>query len=171
MNRILKIPLLLKEGFSTFQFTSFYQQISGNEDVRFCREVNVTVLVNKMGQDYYIQLTADTFARLICDRCGGEFDKNIQGKISVLYTFDRAKIRGKRDDDVKFIPPSSQEIDLTQDFIDALVLAIPIKILCREECKGLCDVCGTNLNIKKCSCKRDAQDPRWNVLKNIKFVD
>ena len=47
------------------------------------------------------------------------------------------------------------------------LVSIPGKILCREDCKGLCPVCGTNLNVAECGCDRDVLDPRMSVFKDI----
>jgi uncharacterized protein len=72
---------------------------------------------------------------------------------------------------VRLVPPSSKEIDLTQDALDALVLAVPSKCLCDEACLGLCLKCGANLNEEQCSCPQDETDTRWEALKNIGFKD
>jgi uncharacterized protein len=47
-------------------------------------------------------------------------------------------------------------------------LALPMKPLCRDDCRGLCGVCGTNLNHVMCGCKREWDDPRFAVLKALK---
>jgi uncharacterized protein len=46
-------------------------------------------------------------------------------------------------------------------------LSLPMKPLCSEDCKGLCPVCGTNLNRDTCNCRRDWDDPRFAALKNL----
>jgi uncharacterized protein len=46
-------------------------------------------------------------------------------------------------------------------------LAIPMKPLCRPDCQGLCPVCGTNLNIERCQCNPQWQDPRLAVLQTL----
>jgi uncharacterized protein len=51
---------------------------------------------------------------------------------------------------------------------EQLLLALPLKITCREECKGLCPLCGKNLNQEQCSCVAPAEDPRWAALKEIR---
>ncbi|RKY75804.1 DUF177 domain-containing protein, partial [candidate division KSB1 bacterium] len=48
-------------------------------------------------------------------------------------------------------------------------LEVPAKKLCMEDCKGLCPVCGKNLNTGSCSCVKDEIDPRWQGLRNIDF--
>ena len=48
------------------------------------------------------------------------------------------------------------------------LLAIPLKALCREDCRGLCPHCGANLNSGTCDCMNKVVDPRWNALADIK---
>jgi DUF177 domain-containing protein len=58
---------------------------------------------------------------------------------------------------------------LLEDLLrEQVLLALPVKITCREECKGLCPHCGKNLNQERCSCSITAEDPRWEALKGIR---
>lgn len=58
-------------------------------------------------------------------------------------------------------------IDLFNMVIDNLILSLPFKYLCNEECKGLCQECGKNLNKYQCDCNKDNVDPRLAVLKDL----
>ena len=49
-----------------------------------------------------------------------------------------------------------------------VLLALPVKVTCREDCKGLCPQCGKNLNQEQCSCTNTLADPRWSALKEIR---
>lgn len=60
------------------------------------------------------------------------------------------------------------EIDLNEMLLDIIVTSMPMKILCDEGCKGLCCSCGTDLNIKECSCKNENYDPRFEKLLKFK---
>jgi uncharacterized protein len=51
---------------------------------------------------------------------------------------------------------------------EQVLLAVPLKAICREDCKGLCPHCGKNLNLERCSCAEDLEDPRWSALKDIR---
>ena len=51
---------------------------------------------------------------------------------------------------------------------EQVLLALPLKVTCREDCKGLCPQCGKNLNQEQCSCNAPVEDPRWNALKEIR---
>jgi uncharacterized protein len=51
---------------------------------------------------------------------------------------------------------------------EQVLLALPLKVICRENCKGLCPQCGKNLNTEQCSCAETMEDPRWSALKDIR---
>jgi uncharacterized protein len=51
---------------------------------------------------------------------------------------------------------------------EQVLLAVPLKAICREDCKGLCPHCGQNLNLTQCSCEEPVEDPRWSALKEIR---
>jgi uncharacterized protein len=51
---------------------------------------------------------------------------------------------------------------------EQVLLALPLKITCREDCKGLCPHCGKNLNEEQCSCAVALEDPRWAALKDVR---
>ena len=51
---------------------------------------------------------------------------------------------------------------------EQVLLATPVRALCREDCKGLCPQCGHNLNVEQCNCEQHVSDPRWAALNDIK---
>jgi uncharacterized protein len=51
---------------------------------------------------------------------------------------------------------------------EQILLALPFKAICREDCRGLCLHCGRNLNLEQCSCAEPFEDPRWSALKDIR---
>ncbi len=51
---------------------------------------------------------------------------------------------------------------------EQVLLALPLKVTCREDCKGLCPQCGKNLNEQQCSCSTEVEDPRWAALKEVR---
>jgi uncharacterized protein len=51
---------------------------------------------------------------------------------------------------------------------EQVLLAVPLKVICREDCKGLCPHCGANQNLERCSCSEPLEYPRWTALKDIR---
>ena len=70
--------------------------------------------------------------------------------------------------DLDVFPFDGEKIDLEPLFREQFVLAIPFAPLCREDCKGLCPQCGTDLNSGTCSCEKPT-DPRLAALKGLKL--
>ena len=62
-----------------------------------------------------------------------------------------------------------KRIDLDPILREQVLLALPISVVCREDCRGLCAVCGQNLNEEECGCERKVPDPRLSSLKDIKL--
>lgn len=61
------------------------------------------------------------------------------------------------------------KLDIDGQLREMLILEFPSKLLCREDCKGLCIKCGHDLNEGDCGCDRAHHDPRWDILKGVKF--
>ena len=58
---------------------------------------------------------------------------------------------------------------LLEDILrEQLLLEVPIKVVCRDDCKGLCPLCGQNLNQGSCNCETHEQDPRWDALRGLR---
>jgi len=93
-----------------------------------------------------------------CHRCGEEFNSTIK--------FDVEEIFSTEPMDSKYLL-KGEVIDLEDMIIDNIHLNLPVKFLCNEECKGLCTVCGTNLNSETCNCQKDETDPRLLVLTKL----
>jgi uncharacterized protein len=66
-------------------------------------------------------------------------------------------------------PFDGKRIDLDPILREQVLLALPVSVVCREDCKGLCPVCGQELNEKECGCERKVPDPRLAALKDIKL--
>jgi uncharacterized protein len=71
-------------------------------------------------------------------------------------------------DDLDVDVLDADELDLREVVREQILLNLPDQIFCKEDCKGLCQKCGANLNLIDCSCKETEIDPRWAALKNIK---
>ena len=72
------------------------------------------------------------------------------------------------EDDLTTAFYENDAIDLGQLMREQVYLSLPMKPLCRDDCRGLCPVCGTNLNLSVCHCAREWDDPRFAALKALK---
>jgi uncharacterized protein len=63
---------------------------------------------------------------------------------------------------------SGEGMELEDSLREQVLLDVPIKALCRYDCKGLCSVCGANRNLQPCDCGQNKPDPRWSALGDLK---
>jgi uncharacterized protein len=148
----------LDDGIYEFEETVNAQELALPE----CEAVKVNALVDCLDNIYRVRLTVDTVLRLKCDRCLEDFDSAFSEKSERIYQVGSGTLDG--DDEVEVLENGSREIDLSNALKEAFVIARPISIICKEECKGLCSNCGINLNQKKCACFTETIDPRLEKL-------
>lgn len=98
---------------------------------------------------------------VVCARCGKEFAYNKPIALEAKIT---DKLANGEDDEFVLLVDSA--LDIEELVRSALILGLPSRYLCREDCKGLCPKCGCDLNETVCSCDTVDRDPRWNVLKD-----
>ena len=113
-----------------------------------------------------------TRLELPCSRCLEPFTTPVEAAFDLRYVpqslnagLDEREIE---EDDLSTAYYENDEIDLGQLMREQFFLALPMKPLCRDDCLGLCPVCGTNLNRGTCQCKRTWDDPRLAALKSLK---
>lgn len=104
-----------------------------------------------------VDISFDFFG--FCDRCAEDVKKNFDLKVKRIVV---ERLENENDDD-DYIVVKNRELDLDELVSEEVSLSLPSKILCKEDCKGLCPKCGANLNVKKCDCKSDV-DPRMAAL-------
>lgn len=86
-----------------------------------------------------------------CDRCLEDAEFDVSAEVDEYYLFEEPEHVEGEDDDVEFsLVSEDHTIDLSDAFLSALVMETPFVVLCREDCKGLCPVCGANLNEEDC---------------------
>lgn len=94
----------------------------------------------------------------VCDRCAKPFEA--MREVPVLHTLVS---RLNEEDTGEYIVVDNLRLDLDELVREDVLLDLPSKILCREDCQGLCPQCGADLNIARCNCKK-AVDPRMAAL-------
>ena len=99
-----------------------------------------------------------------CDRCLRE----VRSSFSFDYTKDAVKRSDAEDFEGILLGPD-ESFDAEEELITAIILAFPAKHLCKEDCKGLCPVCGCDLNERQCGCDTKSWDPRLEALRNLKI--
>jgi len=97
-----------------------------------------------------------------CVRCLMDHEQRLQTDFAELYTFE-SHVK----EDTELVYPEDGLIDLGQILREYMLLEVPINPVCKEDCKGLCPVCGNDLNRETCDHKPVSIDPRMDVLKSL----
>ena len=141
------------------------------EDFRLAGPVELTGDIRKDAQK--VRLTGHIRARLECDcgRCLEPFAVPVDTTFDLLFV-PAAANSGDEDqeveaDDLGVSFYKDDVIDLADVMREQFFLALPMKPLCREDCKGLCPQCGTNWNTGTCTCTTEWEDPRLAALKGL----
>jgi len=136
------------------------------------REVDVQCQILKTSSTIFIKGHLSVLLDINCSRCLE--NARVPLADDFAYTLVPAKAETKENieleaDELEIVYYSGDVIDLAPIICEQIILQVPIKPLCSEECKGLCPQCGINLNIAACNCHSEFVDDRFAVLKNIKI--
>ena len=127
----------------------------------------VAYKIHAYGEDIRLEGTVQTELMLVCDRCLNDVPLAVSGQFdTIISTSD--ELESDSDFTVFSHKGDHEEIDLTEAFCEAVNLAKPQKVLCRNKCKGLCATCGADLNKSDCTCADEAVDDRWSPLLKIR---
>jgi DUF177 domain-containing protein len=121
-----------------------------------------------------IRITGELAARveLACARCLEPISRDVAKAFDLLYR-PQGSDAGK---EALSVTAAEAEVGyyqgdgvLLEDVLrEQILLALPLKAICREDCRGLCPHCGRNLNVEQCACAEPVEDPRWSALKDIR---
>jgi uncharacterized protein len=107
-----------------------------------------------------------------CARCLEVVTRDVASEFDLLY---RPLGAVQRDDEVSISEAETEVgfykgegVTLEDVLREQVLLSVPVKAVCREECQGLCPQCGQNLNHQKCGCQQTHSDPRWNALRDLR---
>ena len=128
--------------------------------------------VEKHNDEFRLAGGVRTTLGLACSRCLESFKWPVDAAFDLRYrphtaTAD-AEEREIEEEDFSNAFYDGEEIDLGQLIRERLYLSLPMKPLCQEACRGLCWLCGTNLNRGTCACRREWKAPRLAALKTLK---
>jgi uncharacterized protein len=143
-----------------------------DEEYRVAGPVTLVVDVQKLGVDVF-GVTGRVTARLevACSRCLDSFEVPVDASFELRYVPQTENTgEGEREvgeDDLTTSFYREGMLDLIDLMREQFVLALPMKPLCREDCRGLCPECGTNLNKGQCDCTPRWEDPRLAALKTL----
>ncbi|HMN47594.1 MAG TPA: DUF177 domain-containing protein [Ignavibacteriaceae bacterium] len=125
------------------------------------------VVLNKLHDQIILSVSSKFKVKYQCDRCGKEFNSKLNSEYKMVYLMNE-KPAETDSIFVTYLSRTEDKIEIKNDVREFALLAVPMKNLCKEDCKGLCYKCGADLNTEQCKCTNDEIDPRWKPLMNLK---
>jgi uncharacterized protein len=155
----------LSEGSREFEFAAEAADLGLDDS--FNAPVHIHAELEKTGRQYYLIARIATSAQFTCDRCATGFEREVNAALAMVYVTDELEMGKFQPEEVRTIDPEAMYIDITDDVRQSILLSIPLKLLCRADCKGLCPTCGTDWNTGQCECDQAQVDSRFEKLKNL----
>jgi uncharacterized protein len=149
-------------------------ELSSSGECRFTAPLMVDLTVLREYDHIRVEGAIGTSVRLHCSRCLEVFEKDVATSFTLFYNKttgapidDETELR---EEDLQAVFYEGDYIDFTGEIEEQLIMEIPYKPLCKDECKGLCGVCGANLNDAECGCSPEASSFKFGALKDFKVI-
>jgi uncharacterized protein len=145
---------------------------AGGDEFRVVSPVMLTFDIDRQEPGHYRMVGhVNGEIELTCSRCLEPFTLPVATAFDLRYV-PRSENAGEGErevgeDDLTTAFYDDDQIDLSELISEQFHLAVPMKALCSEACKGLCPHCGANLNTETCGCKETWEDPRLAALKDL----
>ncbi len=116
--------------------------------------ITMEIIAERSGGKVALKVWTSGEGCYFCDRCGDEFTWSFGGECQVIFIQRDEPLPDEMPgDDLRTFRIGQDELDITTEVRDALLLSVPLKLLCAEDCKGLCPGCRANLNREACRCR------------------
>jgi len=167
----------ITESFKEIQFEEGIEDLNrihvGQKrgDFRFPPFLNVNLTHYRFGQDLFFRGHLDGVVEGCCGRCLRYYSFPLEKGFDIVLTPEPppAKRRELYREEMGLSFYSSDEINLSPFIREQLHLALPLRPLCDEGCRGLCPSCGVNLNHESCLCPAPSGDPRMDFFRNLRL--
>lgn len=168
MNTLLvdvsKIRKNTDEKINFKQEESFEPVESRTNRIEFASPVKFDLVIESADEDVLVKGHLKVELKLICGRCAKPFVSKLELETKEIF-YRSSHIRDE-DESEEFMV-EDEKIDVGRLAEQSLILSLPMKIVCSDDCKGLCANCGINLNEGDCGCKTEHLDPRLSKLKDL----
>lgn len=173
--RIDEITEKPRQLLSEEQYTAFPSLVTLQDsgECEFVSPLVVDLTVYKEYDHIRVKGVLAVTVRQHCSRCLSEYEATLHPAFTMFYTKadhtpqDEEELE-LTDEDLVSVAFTGDEIDFSQEIAEQVVMELPYKPLCAEECLGLCVKCGADLNVGDCGCERAPVNVRFSALKDFK---
>jgi len=133
-------------------------------DIKFNKPVEIHGGVYNTDDDIFLQAKVSFEYITNCDRC---LQSTIKEEVAMLDYKIKTEADGEELSEDELILEKGKVLDLKEPIISSIILSLPMKTICTDNCKGICPNCGADLNKGNCDCKDNNIDPRLAKLKKL----
>jgi len=142
-----------------------------DERVRLVDPPEISGRVIRKGSQAFLDGRFTTLAQVDCDRCLKSIDIPVRTEFNLQYVtaadYETMHAAALEESDLAVSVFDGEAIDVDEIVREQVLLTVPTRSLCREDCKGFCPTCGADQNLKECGCHSGDSDPRWAGLKDL----
>jgi uncharacterized protein len=132
---------------------------------------SVTGKVRLSGNQLFVNGHVDAGAQVECDRCLKPVAIPVTADFTLEYIsgseYEAKQVVELTEAEMSVSVFDGHGLDVDEIVKEQILLAVPTRMLCREDCKGICPECGTDRNTGECNCVTKDIDPRWAALKDL----
>ncbi len=142
-----------------------------DERVVLTGSASISGKVRRSGGQVFVAGHIDAQAQVECDRCLRPVDLPVSTDFKVEYITDEdyksSNVAELTEEEMALSVFDGETIDIDEIVREQVLLSIPARMLCQENCKGICPNCGIDRNEDECGCETSDGDPRWSSLKKL----
>lgn len=174
---VMRIELENLEG-RKGDFAHVYQPGELNpvdERVNLAGPATVSGEVRLTGNEVLVEGHVETRVQVECDRCLKPVELPVSADFALEYItgadYESGSVAALSEEQLSVSVFDGEAIDVDEMVKEQILLEVPVRTLCREDCQGICPECGIDRNSGQCKCTVDEVDPRWAALKSLKNTD
>jgi uncharacterized protein len=141
------------------------------ERVKLNAPAKVNGKIRLAGNEVFVNGHVDTRAQVECDRCLKLIELPVNADFELEYItgseYETSAVAELTEAEMSVAVFDGEALDIDEIVKEQILLAVPTRMLCREDCKGICPQCGVDKNTGECNCETKEIDPRWAALKNL----
>lgn len=142
-----------------------------DERVHLIESPEISGRVVRKGSQVFVNGRLSAQAQVDCDRCLKTIDVPVRTEFNLQYVtaadYQTMHDAALEESELALSVFDGEAIDLDEIVREQVLLAVPTRLLCREDCKGFCPKCGADKNLKDCGCQTEDSDPRWAGIRDL----
>jgi uncharacterized protein len=143
-----------------------------DERITLTEAVAIDGAVKRAGKEVFVSGHVETRVQVECDRCLKPVELPVSADFALEYItgaeYESSSVAALSEEEMSVSVFDGEAIDVDEIVKEQILLAVPARRLCREDCKGMCPECGIDLNTGRCNCAAEDVDPRWAALQSLK---